>query len=113
MKPAGMFVSSILVIDTFLVSFYLGFNSRHVLVVDPSLKPVASAAEENPSSSSPQAKKPDAAKDSTKNSKNSTVSGKTHGAKKGSSGTKPGKHGAQGNKPVKKTSGPTKVQARS
>lgn len=40
MKARGLFISTLLVIDTFLASFAVGFNSRHVLVVDPSLKEV-------------------------------------------------------------------------
>lgn len=40
MKPAGMFVSALLIVDTFLVSYYIGFHSRTVSVVDPNLKPV-------------------------------------------------------------------------
>lgn len=40
MKAEGIFISTLLVVDTFLVSFYFGFNSRHVLVVDPSLPSV-------------------------------------------------------------------------
>jgi hypothetical protein len=40
-KASGIFVSAILVIDTFLVAYAVGFNSRHVLMVDPTMKPVA------------------------------------------------------------------------
>jgi regulatory protein YycI of two-component signal transduction system YycFG len=42
-KAEGIFISTLLVVDTFLVSFYFGFNSRHVLVVDPSLPSVLKA----------------------------------------------------------------------
>jgi hypothetical protein len=41
MKAKGMFISAILIVDTFLVSYAIGFNSRHVAVVDPTMKPVA------------------------------------------------------------------------
>jgi hypothetical protein len=44
MKGKGIFISTLLVIDTFLVSYFVGFNSRHVPVVDPSLPPLAPAA---------------------------------------------------------------------
>ena len=37
MNAKGIFISALLTIDTFLVSFAVGFNSRHVLVVDPAL----------------------------------------------------------------------------
>jgi hypothetical protein len=40
MKAAGIFISSIVIVDTFLVSYAVGFNSRHVLVIDPKLPPV-------------------------------------------------------------------------
>jgi hypothetical protein len=43
MKAKGRFISTLLVIDTFLVSYAVGFNSRHVLIVDPSLSPTATA----------------------------------------------------------------------
>jgi hypothetical protein len=39
-KAKGKFISTLLVMDTFFISFAAGFNSRHVLVVDPSLPPV-------------------------------------------------------------------------
>ncbi|HEY9785828.1 MAG TPA: hypothetical protein V6D17_10535 [Candidatus Obscuribacterales bacterium] len=40
MKARGKFICTLLVIDTFLVSFAAGFNSRQVKVIDPSLPPV-------------------------------------------------------------------------
>ena len=40
MRAKGIFISGLLAIDTFLISFALGFNSRHVLVVDPALPPL-------------------------------------------------------------------------
>jgi hypothetical protein len=40
MKAGGMFVSAILIIDTFFVSYYLGVHSRTVDVEDPTMKPV-------------------------------------------------------------------------
>jgi hypothetical protein len=36
----GKFVSTLLTIDTFFISFAVGFNSHPVLVVDPSLPPL-------------------------------------------------------------------------
>lgn len=52
MKAEGIFISTLLVIDTFLVSFYFGFNSRHVLVVDPSLPPLVKPRINNSSAKS-------------------------------------------------------------
>lgn len=40
MKTKGIFISSLLVIDTFFVSYAAGFHSRHVLVINPKLPPV-------------------------------------------------------------------------
>ena len=40
MKGQGMFFTTLLTLDTFLVAFFFGFNSRHVLVIDPALPPV-------------------------------------------------------------------------
>jgi hypothetical protein len=45
MKAKGVFISAILIADAFLVSYAIGFNSRHVLVVDPSMKAVAPPAD--------------------------------------------------------------------
>lgn len=39
MNAKSKFMSTLLVIDTFFVSYAVGFNSRHVLVVDPKLPP--------------------------------------------------------------------------
>lgn len=36
----GMFISTLVVIDTFFVSYYLGMHSRSVPVIDNSMKPV-------------------------------------------------------------------------
>ena len=47
MKAKGKFISTLLVIDTFLVSYTAGFNSRHVLIVDPSLPPLPPATKGN------------------------------------------------------------------
>lgn len=69
MKPKRMFVTLLLVVDTFLVSYAVGFNSRQVLVVDPSLSPVgAQAAEEVESGSDHKA---DAAKNAAGKEKDS------------------------------------------
>ena len=40
MKAKGIFISTLLVIDTFFVSYAAGFHSRHVLVINPKLPPV-------------------------------------------------------------------------
>ena len=40
MKAKGKCISALLIIDTFFISFAAGFNSRRVLVVDPSLPPL-------------------------------------------------------------------------
>ncbi|MBS1990507.1 MAG: hypothetical protein JSS83_08320 [Cyanobacteria bacterium SZAS LIN-3] len=37
MNGMAKFIAGLIVIDTFFVSFAVGFNSKHVLVVDPSL----------------------------------------------------------------------------
>ncbi|MBI4533304.1 MAG: S-layer homology domain-containing protein, partial [Candidatus Melainabacteria bacterium] len=38
-KPSTIFVSVLLVLDSFFVAYAVGLNSRHVLVVDPALAP--------------------------------------------------------------------------
>lgn len=40
MKAKGIFISTLLVADTFLVAYYVGFNSRSVAVVNHSLAPI-------------------------------------------------------------------------
>jgi hypothetical protein len=40
LKAQGVFICTMLVIDTFFVSYACGFNSRHVMVVDPALPPI-------------------------------------------------------------------------
>ena len=47
MKAKGKLISTLLVIDTFLVCYAAGFNSRHVLIVDPSLPPLPPARKGN------------------------------------------------------------------
>jgi hypothetical protein len=39
-KAKGIFISTLLVIDTFFISYAVGFNIHPVLIVDPSLPPV-------------------------------------------------------------------------
>jgi hypothetical protein len=39
-KAGGMFISAILIVDAFFVSYYLGLHSRTVDVEDLSMKPV-------------------------------------------------------------------------
>jgi hypothetical protein len=41
----GKFISTLLVIDTFFASFAAGFNSRTVLVEDPTLPPIVKPKE--------------------------------------------------------------------
>ncbi len=50
MNVKGKIISTLLVIDTFFVSYAAGFNSRHVLIVDPALP--AYVAKPEPSKSS-------------------------------------------------------------
>lgn len=78
MKAKGIFISALLVVDTFLMSYAAGFHSRHVLVVNPKLPPVVQKQLEKPSV--PAA----TAKTATKNApETGKHSGKTdkHGAK--------------------------------
>ncbi|HEY9791012.1 MAG TPA: hypothetical protein V6D22_11470 [Candidatus Obscuribacterales bacterium] len=49
MKAATVFVSAVVIVDTFLLSYAVGFNSRHVLVIDPNLPPVKVEAPVPPS----------------------------------------------------------------
>lgn len=63
MKAEGMFLTTIATLDVFLVAFFVGFNSRHVMVIDPNLPPYkapAAAKVENPPA------KPDKTKESAK-----------------------------------------------
>lgn len=43
MKGMGIFISALLVIDTFFASYYIGMHSHTVSVVDPSLNPFVPA----------------------------------------------------------------------
>jgi hypothetical protein len=45
-KAKGIFISTLLVIDTFFVSYAVGFNTHPVLIVDPSLPPVVTKSPE-------------------------------------------------------------------
>jgi hypothetical protein len=59
-KAKGIFISTLLVIDTFFVSYAVGFNIHPVLVVDPSLPPVVTKSPEKakpPTTPVPAAKK--------------------------------------------------------
>jgi hypothetical protein len=40
MNAQGKFISFMLIVDTFLVGYAYGFNSRKVLVIDPKLPPL-------------------------------------------------------------------------
>ncbi len=44
MTGMGKVISTLLVIDTFFISFAVGFNSRKVDVVDPTLPPLVQPA---------------------------------------------------------------------
>ena len=44
MNFMAKFIATLIIIDTFLVSYALGFNSRHVLIEDPSIKAAPPAA---------------------------------------------------------------------
>ncbi len=54
MKMKGRFICLLLVVDTFFVSYAIGFNSRSVLIVDPSL-PAFKPAEVTPAPEIPRA----------------------------------------------------------
>ena len=41
-KPTSLLISALLVVDSFFVAYAVGLNSRHVLVIDPSLSRVKS-----------------------------------------------------------------------
>lgn len=43
MKAKGIFIATLLVVDTFFVAYAYGFHSRHVLVIDPTLPALAPA----------------------------------------------------------------------
>jgi hypothetical protein len=45
-KAKGIFISTLLVIDTFFISYAVGFNTHPVLIVDSSLPPVVTKAPE-------------------------------------------------------------------
>ena len=90
MKAKGIFISTLLVIDTFLMSYAAGFHSKHVLVVNPKLppvvqkkveaKPVAAAAPTSKEVKTHEAKPPSkasaAGKNATKAKANSTSAAK-------------------------------------
>jgi hypothetical protein len=58
MKAKGKFISFLLIVDTFFVSYALGFNTRHVLEVDPKLPPYV-AKQEAKTETKPAAVKPE------------------------------------------------------
>ncbi len=43
MKTSGLFFCAVLLVDTLFISYWVGFNSRHVLIVDPTLPPLKPA----------------------------------------------------------------------
>ncbi len=46
MRGKIRFITFLAAIDAYLIAFAVGFNSRHVLMVDPSLPPIKTKAEE-------------------------------------------------------------------
>ena len=65
MSGFGKFIGFLLIVDSFFVCYYLGFNSRHVLVVDPTMQPVvakqAEKAADKTDATKPGAEKTDSA----------------------------------------------------
>lgn len=61
MSAKGKVISTLLIIDTFFVSYAAGFNSQHVLMVDPNLPAYIAKPEPVPSIDADKqvAKKPD------------------------------------------------------
>ncbi len=95
MNAKGRFISTLLVINSFFASFAIGFNSRHVLVIDPSL-PAVNIDKKQPDRSQ-EAKKattgeePNGSKGSTGGSKNGAddkLPKSKDASKNGSSATK-------------------------
>ena len=105
MKAKGIFISTLLVVDTFLMSYAAGFHSRHVLVVNPKLPTVVEKkVEAKPAPVSTPAKKTDAKDGHVKHASKGSHSAKTHG--NGSHDTKAGEKPADsrsGAKPAAKT----------
>ncbi len=65
MKAKGIFIATLLVVDTFFIAYAYGFHSRHVLVIDaklPPLKTVEVKVKSEPSLKALPAKKVDAKK---------------------------------------------------
>ena len=105
MKARGKFISFLLIVDTFLISYAVGLHSRQVLVVDHKMKPVVVPADtalpggvkEPAKTSSSEKAKPQAGKptekstsSATKNSADKVASKPNHGKKNpGSAGGKP------------------------
>ena len=88
MKAKGIFISTLLVIDTFFISYAVGFNSHPVLVVDPALPPVAKKPSEKgkpdtnkASADKKVAEKAPVAKDAVPNKAAATGKAKAKGAK--------------------------------
>jgi hypothetical protein len=103
-KAAGMFISTLLIIDTFLISYAVGFNTRHVLMVDPSLPPVQ-AKEEEPA--------PNPSKKDAKASAQSDKDAKQAAPTKGSTDHKSGKQSHHKTSGTDKKSATAKEHAKS
>jgi hypothetical protein len=103
-KLKAKVASTILIIDTFFLSFAYGFNSRHVLVVDPTLPPYVAKVEGNAETELSKDKKVvnsvTAKSDATKSAQTSTADGaadstaspSSDSGKKSSRGTKHSTH---------------------
>jgi hypothetical protein len=78
-KAAGICISTLIVIDTFFISFAVGFNSRHVLEIDPSLPPLV-----QPKPPAKPAEVPKAAEKEKKSEHTPGKPGAKHGSKSGS-----------------------------
>lgn len=104
-----MFVSAIIIIDTFFVSYYLGVHSRTVEVEDTSIKAVQTEIEKAKDVSKSDAKA-DVKKESTVSGKGTAKTGEkgalkaysTATAKDAKSGASHTKHAQSGNKKATK-----------
>lgn len=99
MKAKGQFISFLLIVDTALGGFTYGFNSRHCLVIDPSLPPVKPVQEKSePVKEKIREKSQPLGKDAAKESKTEKASAKTsakgHRAASGDGASKTKKHKA-------------------
>ncbi len=77
MQAKGRFISTLLAVNAFFGGYAFGFNSRHVLVVDPSLAPIKSTpkaqTETKPAPSFDKLVKKDAEQSKKKHSKHHRI----------------------------------------